>query len=82
MAALCRVANKHTKEDVAELRGALDHIAAEKVISQIYALRKVGYVLPAVNCKVPCPKVTRMCAYTIRSDVSGIGTAVYNPRLA
>lgn len=35
MAALCRAANTHTKEEVAELRGVLDHIAAEKVISGI-----------------------------------------------
>lgn len=33
MAALSRAANKHTKADVAELRGVLDLIAAEKVIS-------------------------------------------------
>ena len=31
MAALCRAANKYTKEDVAELRGVLDLITAEKV---------------------------------------------------
>ena len=31
MAASCRMVNRHTKEDVAELRGVLDHIAAEKV---------------------------------------------------
>lgn len=31
MAALCRATTKYTKEDVAELRGVLDLIAAEKV---------------------------------------------------
>ncbi len=31
MAASCRMVNKHSKEDVVELRGVLDLIAAEKV---------------------------------------------------
>lgn len=31
MAAMCRLASKGTDQDIAELRGILDHIAAEKV---------------------------------------------------
>lgn len=36
MAALCRLASKGTDQDIEDLRGVLDHIAAEKVLDQMF----------------------------------------------